>query len=169
LRRAFRAGDLQQVGQDQARATLIQDDGTPYPLQGKLLFSDISVEPSTGQIILRSEFPNPDLDLLPGSFIRVRLEQAINQQGISVPQRAILRDSAGLPRVLLVDDQQRISERPVKLGSAQQDRWIVTEGLAPGDRVVIEGVQHVRVGDQVQIDEPTPSSATLPLVQTTGQ
>ncbi|WP_166359476.1 efflux RND transporter periplasmic adaptor subunit [Pseudomonas akapageensis] len=169
LRRAFRAGQLQQVGQDQARATLIQDDGTPYPLEGKLLFSDISVDPGTGQIILRSEFPNPDHDLLPGSFIRVRLEQAINQQGISVPQRAVLRDSAGVPRVLLVDEQLRISERPVKLGSAQQDRWIVTEGLAPGDRVVIEGVQHVRVGDQVQIDTPAPSRATLPIVQATGQ
>lgn len=169
LRRAFRAGALQQVGQDQARATLIQDDGTPYPLPGKLLFSDISVEPSTGQIILRSEFPNPDLDLLPGSFIRVRLEQAVNQQGISVPQRAVLRDSAGLPHVLLVDGQQRINERPVQLGGVQQDRWIVTEGLAPGDQVVVEGVQHVRVGDQVQIDDPTPPKATLPIVQTTGQ
>ncbi|UVJ41853.1 efflux RND transporter periplasmic adaptor subunit [Pseudomonas sp. LS1212] len=169
LRRAFRAGALQQVGQDQARATLIQDDGTPYPLPGKLLFSDISVEPSTGQIILRSEFPNPDLDLLPGSFIRVRLEQAVNQQGISVPQRAVLRDSAGLPHVLLVDGQQRINERPVQLGGVQQDRWIVTEGLAPGDQVVVEGVQHVRVGDQVQIDDPSPSKATLPIVQTTGQ
>ncbi|MNO24037.1 Multidrug efflux pump subunit AcrA precursor [compost metagenome] len=169
LRRAFRAGELQQVGQDQARATLIQDDGTPYPLPGKLLFSDISVEPSTGQVILRSEFPNPDLDLLPGSFIRVRLEQAIDQQGISVPQRAILRDSAGLPRVLLVDEQHRISERPVKLGSAQHGRWIVSEGLAPGDRVVVEGLQHARVGEQVHIDNPSPSQATLPIVQTTGQ
>ncbi|EKT4469212.1 efflux RND transporter periplasmic adaptor subunit, partial [Pseudomonas putida] len=72
LRRAMRAGELQQVGQDQARATLIQDDGSAYPLPGKLLFSDISVDPSTNQITLRSEFPNPDLDLLPGSYVRVR-------------------------------------------------------------------------------------------------
>src|SRR5450830_196127 len=74
LRRAFRAGSLKQVGQDQAKATLIQDDGSLYPLPGKLLFAEISVDPGTGQIILRSEFPNPDLDLLPGSFVRVRLE-----------------------------------------------------------------------------------------------
>ncbi|PLP96128.1 efflux transporter periplasmic adaptor subunit [Pseudomonas sp. FFUP_PS_473] len=167
LRRALRAGELQQVGQDQARATLIQDDGTAYPLPGKLLFSDISVDPSTGQITLRSEFPNPDLDLLPGSFIRVRLEQAIKQQAISVPQRAILRDSAGQPRVLLVDAEQRISERPIVLGSAQQDRWIVSEGLAPGERVVIEGLQHVRVGDQVHVT-PAAKEATS-VVQTTGQ
>ncbi|TDF84360.1 efflux RND transporter periplasmic adaptor subunit [Pseudomonas sp. H9] len=167
LRRALRAGELQQVGQGQARATLIQDDGTPYPLPGKLLFSDISVDPSTGQITLRSEFPNPDLDLLPGSFIRVRLEQAIKQQAISVPQRAILRDSAGNPRVLLVDAQQRVSERAVVLGSVQNDRWIVSEGLAPGDQVVIEGLQHVNPGDQVRVDNL--GKAAPSIVQTTGQ
>ncbi|WP_100633781.1 efflux RND transporter periplasmic adaptor subunit [Pseudomonas qingdaonensis] len=167
LRRALRAGELKQVGQDQARATLIQDDGTPYPLAGKLLFSDISVDPSTGQITLRSEFPNPDLDLLPGSFIRVRLEQAVQPKGISVPQQAILRDSAGLPRVLLVDAEQRVSERAVVLGSVQQDRWIVTEGLAPGDRIVTEGLQHVKVGDQVNVTPATDTAA--PIAQTTAQ
>jgi len=167
LRRALRAGELQQVGRDQASATLIQDDGTPYPLPGKLLFSDISVDPSTGQITLRSEFPNPDLDLLPGSFIRVRLEQAIKQQGISVPQRAILRDSAGNPRVLLVDAQQRISERPVVLSSVQNDRWIVSQGLAPGDRVVVEGLQHVNPGDQVQVDNAGKDAPSI--AKTIGQ
>ncbi|MBM3104374.1 efflux RND transporter periplasmic adaptor subunit [Pseudomonas sp. P66] len=167
LRRALRAGELQQVGRDQATATLIQDDGTPYPLPGKLLFSDISVDPSTGQITLRSEFPNPDLDLLPGSFIRVRLEQAIKQQGISVPQRAILRDSAGNPRVLLVDAQQRITERPVVLSSVQNDRWIVSQGLAPGDRVVVEGLQHVNPGDQVQVDNAGKDAPSI--AKTNGQ
>ncbi|WP_095143555.1 efflux RND transporter periplasmic adaptor subunit [Pseudomonas sp. Irchel s3b6] len=164
LRRALRAGQLQQVGQDQAKATLIQDDGSLYPLPGKLLFSDISVDPGTGQIIVRSEFPNPDLDLLPGSFIRVRLEQAVQLQGISVPQRAILRDSAGIAQVLLLDSEARVSQQPVQLGQAQQDRWIVTGGLKPGDRIVIEGLQHARPGEQVAIDD-TP----LPLAQVSGQ
>ncbi|MBU4631335.1 efflux RND transporter periplasmic adaptor subunit [Pseudomonas chlororaphis] len=164
LRRAFRAGQLQQVGQDQAKATLIQDDGSLYPLPGKLLFADISVDPSTGQIILRSEFPNPDLDLLPGSFIRVRLEQAVNRQGISVPQRAIQRDSAGVAQVLLVDAEQRVVQRPVQLGAAQKDRWIVSDGLKAGDRIVVEGLQHARPGEKVQIDD-----SPLPLAQTTGQ
>lgn len=152
LRRALRAGELQQVGDSQARATLIQDDGSAYPLPGKLLFSDISVDPSTNQITLRSEFPNPDLDLLPGSYVRVRLEQAVQAKGLSVPQRAILRDSAGVPKVLVVDQQARVSDRQVVLGSAQGDRWIVSEGLAAGERVVIEGLQHVKAGDQVQVD-----------------
>lgn len=164
LRRAFRAGDMQQVGRDQAKATLIQDDGSLYPLPGKLLFSEISVDPGTGQIIVRSEFPNPDLDLLPGSFIRVRLEQAVNQQGISVPQRAIQRDSAGIAQVLLLDSEDRVSQQAVQLGQVQQDRWIVSAGLKPGDRIVIEGLQHARPGDKVAIDD-TP----LPHALITGQ
>ncbi|MBV4491696.1 efflux RND transporter periplasmic adaptor subunit [Pseudomonas oryzicola] len=166
LRRALRAGELQQVGDGQARATLIQDDGSAYPLPGKLLFSDISVDPSTNQITLRSEFPNPDLDLLPGSYVRVRLEQAVQPKGLSVPQRAILRDSAGVPKVLVVDPQARVSDRQVVLGSAQGDRWIVSEGLAPGERVVVEGLQHVKAGDQVQVDD---ASGAAPIAQHTGQ
>lgn len=166
LRRALRAGELQQVGDGQARATLIQDDGSAYPLPGKLLFSDISVDPSTNQITLRSEFPNPDLDLLPGSYVRVRLEQAVQPKGLSVPQRAILRDSAGVPKVLVVDQHARVSDRQVVLGSAQGDRWVVSEGLAAGERVVVEGLQHVKAGDQVQVDN-TP--AAPPIAQHTGQ
>jgi membrane fusion protein (multidrug efflux system) len=164
LRRALRSGQLQQVGQDQAKATLIQDDGSLYPLPGKLLFTDISVDPGTGQITLRSEFPNPDLDLLPGSFVRVRLEQAFDRQGISVPQRAIQRDSAGTAQVLLVDAELQVSLQPVELGGVQDNRWIVTHGLKPGDRIVVEGLQHARPGEKVQID-----NSPLPLAQAAGQ
>ena len=164
LRAAFRAGELQQIGNNQARATLIRDNGSLYPLPGKLLFTDVSVEPSTGQIILRSEFPNPDHDLLPGSFVRVRLEQAVNKEAITVPQRAILRDSAGVAQVLLLDAENRVKQQPVQLGGVQNDRWIVNEGLKPGDQIVIEGLQHARVGEQVQIDNPT-----LPLAHSTDQ
>lgn len=164
LRAAFRAGELQQIGNHQAKATLIRDNGSLYPLPGKLLFTDVSVDPSTGQIILRSEFPNPDYDLLPGSFVRVRLEQAINKEAITVPQRAILRDSAGVAQVLLLDAENKVKQQPVQLGGVQNDRWIVTEGLKPGDQIVIEGLQHARPGEQVQIDNPT-----LPLAHSTDQ
>ena len=164
LREAFRAGELQQVGKQQAKATLIRDNGSLYPLPGKLLFTDVTVDPSTGQIILRSEFPNPDYDLLPGSFVRVRLEQAVNKEGISVPQRAILRDSAGIAQVLLLDADNRVQLQAVQLGSAHNDRWTVNAGLKAGDRIVIEGVQHARPGEQVQIDDPT-----LPLAHSTDQ
>ncbi len=164
LREAFRAGELQQVGKQQAKATLIRDNGSLYPLPGKLLFTDVSVDPSTGQIILRSEFPNPDYDLLPGSFVRVRLEQAVNKEGISVPQRAVLRDSAGVAQVLLIDADNRVQLQSVQLGSAHNDRWAVTSGLKAGDRIVTEGLQHARPGEQVQIDDPT-----LPLAHSTDQ
>lgn len=164
LRRAFRAGHLKQVGQDQAKATLIQDDGSLYPLPGKLLFAEISVDPGTGQIILRSEFPNPDLYLLPGSFIRVRLEQAVDQQGLSVPQRAITRDSAGIPMVLLVDAEQNVSQQPVELGAAINDRWVVNSGLKTGDRIIVEGLQHARPGEKVEVD-----ASVAPVAQAAGQ
>ena len=164
LRRAFRAGHLKQVGQDQAKATLIQDDGSLYPLPGKLLFAEISVDPGTGQIILRSEFPNPDLDLLPGSFIRVRLEQAVDQQGLSVPQRAITRDSAGIPMVMLVDAEQNVSQQPVELGAAINDRWVVNSGLKAGDRIIVEGLQHARPGEKVEVD-----ASVAPVAQAAGQ
>lgn len=164
LRAAFRAGELQQIGNNQAKATLIRDNGSLYPLPGKLLFTDVSVEPSTGQIILRSEFPNPDHDLLPGSFVRVRLEQAVNKEAITVPQRAILRDGAGVAQVLLLDADNRVKQQPLQLGGVLNDRWIVNEGLKPGDQIVIEGLQHARVGEQVQIDNPT-----LPLAHSTDQ
>ncbi len=129
-----------------------------------MLFADISVDPGTGQIILRSEFPNPDLDLLPGSFVRVRLEQAVDKQGISVPQRAISRDSAGIPMVLLVDAEQTVSQQPVQLGAVIDDRWIVSSGLKPGDRIVVEGLQHARPGEKVQVDD-----SPTPLAQASGQ
>ena len=164
LREAFRAGELQQVGKQQAKAILIRDNGSLYPLPGKLLFTDVTVDPSTGQIILRSEFPNPDYDLLPGSFVRVRLEQAVNKEGISVPQRAVLRDSAGVAQVLLIDADNRVQLQSVQLGSAHNDRWAVTSGLKAGDRIVTEGLQHARPGEQVQIDDPT-----LPLAHSTDQ
>lgn len=166
LRKALRAGQLQRVDAGQANVTLIEDDGSAYPLPGKLLFSDIQVDPSTNQITLRSEFPNPNLDLLPGSYVRVRLAQAVQAQGLSVPQRAILRDSAGVPKVLVVDAQSQVSERQVVLGSVQGDRWVVRDGLAAGDQVVVEGLQHAKAGERVQIDSvPEATSVT----QHTGQ
>jgi multidrug efflux pump subunit AcrB len=96
--------------------------------------------------------------------VESRLPQAVNQQGISVPQRAIQRDSAGIAHVLVIDAEQRVGQQPVELGAVQNDRWIVTGGLKPGDRIVTEGLQHARPGEKVQIDD-TP----LPLAQASGQ
>jgi membrane fusion protein (multidrug efflux system) len=165
LRQALRDGELRQANDAVATVTLVQPDGSVYPHSGTLLFTDLQVDPSTQQVTLRSAFPNPDLDLLPGGYVRVRLAQAVQPQGLSVAQRAILRDSAGVPKVLVVDGDDRVSERTLVLGSAQGDRWVVLEGLKAGERVVVEGLQHVKSGDRVQIaGEPTSSAsaATAP-------
>ncbi|MCQ2995124.1 efflux RND transporter periplasmic adaptor subunit [Pseudomonas syringae] len=160
LRSSLRQGQLQQLEQGQITATLIQEDGSPYPIKGKLLFSDLTVDQSTGQIVLRSEFPNPQSELLPGSFIRVKLDQARVEQGITVAQRAVQRDAAGKALVLVVDAEGKAQERAVELGDVQNNRWIVKTGLSAGDRVVVSGLQHVQPGAAVTAEEQgAPASA----------
>ncbi|WP_122688763.1 efflux RND transporter periplasmic adaptor subunit, partial [Pseudomonas viridiflava] len=117
--------------------------------KGRLLFSDLAVDQSTGQVILRSEFPNPRNELLPGSFIRVQLDQARTDQGVTVAQRAVQRDAAGKASVLIVDAEGKVQERTVELGGVQRNRWIVRSGLQAGDRVVVAGLQHVQPGMKV--------------------
>ncbi|WP_426110981.1 efflux RND transporter periplasmic adaptor subunit [Pseudomonas sp. DSP3-2-2] len=153
LRGSLRQGQVQQLDQGQITATLIQEDGSPYPLQGKLLFSDLTVDQSTGQIVLRSEFPNPHSELLPGSFIRVKLDQARAAEGITIAQRAVQRDAAGKALVLIVDAEGKTRERAIELGGVQHNRWIVKAGLNAGDRVVVSGLQHVQPGISVTAEE----------------
>lgn len=153
LRRALRQGQLQQLDRGQITATLIQEDGSPYPLKGQLLFSDLTVDQSTGQIVLRSEFPNPQRELLPGSFIRVKLDQAHIADGITIAQRAVQRDAAGKALVMIVDAEGKTRERAIELGDVQNNRWIVKAGLNAGDRVVVSGLQHVQPGIAVTAEE----------------
>ncbi|WP_439870365.1 efflux RND transporter periplasmic adaptor subunit [Pseudomonas syringae] len=153
LRSALRQGQLQQLDRGQITATLIQEDGTPYPLKGQLLFSDLTVDQSTGQIVLRSEFPNPQSELLPGSFIRVKLDQAHTADGITIAQRAVQRDAGGKALVMIVDADGKTQERAVELGAVQNNRWVVKKGLGAGDRVVVSGLQHVQPGMAVTAEE----------------
>ena len=153
LRSALRQGQLQQLDRGQITATLIQEDGSAYPLNGKLLFSDLTVDQSTGQIVLRSEFPNPQNELLPGSFIRVTLDQARTAEGITIAQRAVQRDAAGKALVMIVDAEGKTQERAVELGAVQNNRWVVKKGLGAGDRVVVAGLQHVQPGMAVSAEE----------------
>ncbi len=152
LRRALQQGHLQPLEQGPVTTTLIQEDGTRYPVSGVLLFSDLTVDQSTGQITLRSEFPNLDKLLLPGSFVRVELDQARIAEGFTVPQRAIVRDGAGLPSVRVVDAADKVQERSVTLGGVQHNRWIVHSGVQTGDRVVVAGLQHIQPGMQVTVE-----------------
>jgi membrane fusion protein (multidrug efflux system) len=159
LRSVLRQGRLQQLERGQITATLIQEDGSPYPLKGQLLFSDLTVDQSTGQIVLRSEFPNPQNELLPGSFIRVQLDQARSAEGITIAQRAVQRDAGGKPLVMIVDAEGKTRERAVELGAVQNNRWIVKAGLDAGDRVVVSGLQHVQPGSAVTAEEEGMQSA----------
>jgi membrane fusion protein, multidrug efflux system len=149
LQRAMASGRLKSVGKDKAKVTLVTEDGRAYPHTGKLLFSDVVVDESTGAITLRAEFPNPGRMLLPGLYVRARLEQAVSENAIMVPQQAVQRDPMGAS-VLLVDNDGKVKAQPVKADSAQGDKWIISEGLKPGDRIIAEGFQKARPGSIVK-------------------
>lgn len=148
LQRAMANGQLKSVGKDQARVTLIMEDGSAYAHAGKLLFSDLAVDESSGSVTLRAEFPNPQRFLLPGMYARARLEQAVSENTILVPQQAIQRDPVGA-NVMLVGADGKVKSQPIKTASAQGNNWIVSEGLKPGDRVIVEGLQKVKPGAAV--------------------
>ena len=163
IRRAMEAGKLKRVGKDEVRVTLVLDDGSHYPLPGKLLFSDISVDPTTSMVTLRAQFPNPDHLLLPGMYARALVEESMTSQAILLPQRVVARGENGSATVMVIDAGDKIEVREVKLGAAQGDRWVVADGLQPGERVVIEGSQKVAPGAQVKpVAFVSPATATLP-------
>jgi len=157
LRSLFDKGQLQKVATDEAKVTLLLDDGTNYQKPGKLLFADITVDPTTGMITLRAEFPNPDHILLPGMFARVRLEQAVARNAISVPQRAVALGAQGSATVMVVTADNKVEVRSIKLADAIEDKWTVTDGLKAGDTVIIEGLQKIKPGMTVK---PVPFSGT---------
>lgn len=143
LRKALDAGQLKGVGA-QADVQVVMEDGSVYPLKGKLLFSDMAVDPATGTVALRAEVPNPDGFLLPGMFVRVRVQQAVAEQGITVPQRGVQRGPQGA-FVMLVRDG-KVAVQPVTTGNAQGDVWVITDGLKGGEQVIVEGLQKVQPG-----------------------
>ena len=159
LRRAVESGKLQSLS-NAVHITLLLEDGSAYARPGRLLFEDVSVDEGTGSFTLRGEFPNPDKVLLPGMFVRGRIEVAVELQAITVPQRGVTRDAYGEASVLLVNAQEQVELRPIQTGGVSGDRWIVTRGLQPGDRVIVEGVQKVRPGATVKAVPFAAKSAT---------
>ncbi|MEO6005748.1 MAG: efflux RND transporter periplasmic adaptor subunit [Opitutus sp.] len=165
LRRAVAAGTVKTIEPGTAEVTLLLEDGSQYSHPGKLLFSDISVDPSTGMVTLRAEFPNPDRLLLPGMFARGRVEQAVNEQAITVPQRAVARSAGGAATALVVGSDNKVEARVIELGDAVGDKWVVTKGLQSGDRIIVEGLQKARPGAVVKPVEvgspvePAPAAA----------
>lgn len=162
LRQALAAGKLQKAGADAARVQVILEDGSPYAQPGKLLFSDLTVDPTSGQITLRAEVPNPNGLLLPGMYVRVRLAQAALPEGILLPQQAVTRSETG-DTVLVVGADNKPQKRTVKVGSAQGQSWLVTDGLQPGEKVIVDGFQKMMVpGAPVNPVPWQPAAASAP-------
>jgi membrane fusion protein, multidrug efflux system len=160
LRRAFETGDLERIASDTAKVRLVLDDNTIYALDGKLLFSDAKVDAHTGQVTLRGQFPNPKRELLPGMYVRVRLDQGLDSDAIAVPQQAIQRNGGGGSEVFVVKDDNHIAVQAVRTGSVQDGLWFVTEGLKAGDKVVVEGFQKFAAGDKVKPQSWSEADAT---------
>lgn len=145
LRRALAEGQLQRAGGSEAAIVrVVLEDGSEYALPGKLLFSDLTVDPSTGQITLRAEVPNPKGDLLPGLYVRVRLEQAQVANAITLPQQAVTRTQQG-DKITVVGADGKLSPRMVKVGAARNNQWIVLEGLKAGEQVMVDGFQKLQM------------------------
>ncbi len=174
LKQEISSGLMKRSNGEEARVKLILDNGTPYPLEGILQFRDVTVDRSTGSFILRIVFPNPDNVLLPGMFVRAVVGIGIKEHAILIPQQAVSRNQKGEPVALIVDATGKVGQRILGIDRAISDKWLVSTGLAPGDRVIVEGMQKVRSGVEVKevpfVDarkpEPDSTNAARPAAAT---
>lgn len=150
LRRALESGELTRSAEGHAVASILLEDGTEYEHVGELLFSGVSVDPTTGQVNLRAEFGNPDQILLPGMYVRVRLQQGVDDHALLVPDQAIQRGADGLDTLMLVSEEGTVQPVAVTVGAKVGAQSIITNGLNPGDTVIVEGFQKIRPGAPVQ-------------------
>jgi membrane fusion protein (multidrug efflux system) len=152
LQRSMASGTLKKDDANAAKKVkLILEDGTPYPLEGTLQFRDVTVDPTTGSFILRIIFPNPRGVLLPGMYVRAVLEEGINEQAILVPMQSVSRDPKGNPLALIVDNQDKVQQRMLTVERTIGNRWLVSSGLAAGNRVIVEGMQKAKPGTPVKV------------------
>jgi membrane fusion protein (multidrug efflux system) len=151
LRHRLEEGRLTNNRQIQNKVRLLLEDNTQYPLEGALQFRDVTVDPTTGSVILRIVFPNPQGYLLPGMFVRAVLEEGVNPNALFVPQQAVSRNPKGEPYALTVDAEGKVRQRMLKLDRAIGDAWLLSSGLEPGDRVIVEGQLKVRDGASVKV------------------
>ncbi|MEN6468643.1 MAG: efflux RND transporter periplasmic adaptor subunit [Smithella sp.] len=149
LRRQLQEGQLSKNGTAQ-QVRLILDDNSEYPWKGKLQFQDVTVDPTTGSVVLRMAFPNPKGMLLPGMFVRAIIQEGVHKNAMLVPQQAVFRDPKGNPLTFVVDQNGKVEQRSLTLDRAIGDAWLVSSGLAQGDRVIVEGMQKVQPGISVK-------------------
>jgi len=150
LQRQFANGELVKDETNQAEVSLTLEDGSRYPERGRLKVSEASVDPSTGSVVLRAVFPNPRRELLPGMFVRAQLSQGTRSAALMVPQRGVAHNPRGEATVLIVDKDEKVAERVVTADRAIAGEWLITSGLAPGDRVIVDGLQKAKPGSPVK-------------------
>jgi membrane fusion protein (multidrug efflux system) len=165
LKRELAAGKLKRAGDNAAEVTLVLDDGSRYEHPGRLLFSEVSVDQSTGSVTLRALFPNQEGLLLPGMFVREQIEEGVRQDGLLVPQRGITHNQHGDAVALVVGQDNKVAQRTVTTDRALGNDWLVNKGLADGDRVLIDGLQSVHPGDTVDPRLVTVDGSTVKPVQ----
>lgn len=146
MRRAVRQGTIESRDPDSADVRLLFDNGSEYRHPGRLLFSEATVDATTGQVTLRGEFPNPEGELLPGMYVRIVIEQGVQSDGIAVPQQAIQRDGSGRAQVYVLKPDGALELRPVRTGRTLGNSQIIEDGLKPGEEVMVEGFQKIRAG-----------------------
>jgi len=164
LRKQFAAGRLEHARN--LPVTVLLEDGSRYPHEGKLTFTDVTVDPGTGSFLLRVVVPNPDDLLLPGMYVRAVLGSGVRQDALLVPQQGIARDPKGNTTAMVVGDDGKVAVRPVKVSHTFGDKWLVDEGLRAGDKVIVEGLQKIRPGAPVKAVEAAaakPAAATAPI------
>ncbi len=162
LRQAMASGDLQKVGANAAKVQLMLEDGSAYPLAGRLEFSDVTVDQNTGAITLRAVFPNPDAVLLPGMYVRAVLQEGVKAQGLLVPQQAVTRDGTGKPTAYVVGSDSKLQRRVLEVDRTVGDQWLVRSGIQAGDQLVVDGQQRATPGAQVKTTPWTPKAAPAP-------
>ncbi|MDY7561736.1 efflux RND transporter periplasmic adaptor subunit [Pseudomonas sp. 10B1] len=155
LRRQLDSGKLQKAGDNAAKVKLTLEDNSAYPLEGKLEFSEVSVDQTTGSVTLRAKFPNPKHTLLPGMFVHAQLQAGINSAAILVPQQGITRDLKGSPTALIVNADNKVELRQLTASTTAGSQWLIDSGLKVGDRVITEGLQYVKPGVEVKATEAT--------------
>ncbi|WP_374586346.1 efflux RND transporter periplasmic adaptor subunit [Pseudoduganella sp.] len=156
LKREMDSGSIKRAD-GQAKVTLLLSDGSKYALPGKLQFSDVSVDPGTGNVTLRALFPNPKHDLLPGMFVRAVLETGVSEQAIAVPQMGVTRNPKGEATALVLNKEGKVEQRVLQTGGTIGDKWLVKSGLQAGDRVIVEGLQKVKPGAPAVVAKSTPA------------
>jgi membrane fusion protein, multidrug efflux system len=159
LERAAQKGQIDRGGPLTADVTLALDDGSAYPIKGRLQFTDVTVDPTTGTVHLRAIFPNPNGLLLPGLYVRATINEGVDPHGILVPQMSVGRDPKGEPTVLVLDDQNMTRLRLIKTGRAVGGDWQVLDGLKAGDKLVVQGLQNLRP-DMKVMPMPAQTAAT---------